>query len=271
MNRLTLAFLFFPVLALAAGGETPMPLDHVKPDLKDKASLQRGARTFMNYCMGCHSLKYQRYQRTARDLEIPENLMMQHLVFDPSAGFGSLMKNSLSDEHARSWFGSVPPDLTLYTKLKHGPDYFYTYMRSFYEDPSRPFGVNNLLFENVNMPHPLIELQGIQRKVCKQIPRIADNGGEMRDPLSGVPITEEKCGDDLLRRGFNPLEKVEGTGSLSSEEYDQVIYDLTNFLFYTADPNRLERERVGVYVLLFLAFFLVFTWLLGREYRKAYH
>jgi cytochrome c1 len=121
------------------------------------------------------------------------------------------------------------------------------------------------------MPHPLLELQGLQRKVCKQIPQIDDSGREMRDPLTGEDIVEEKCGDELLERGYSPLEIVEDTGSLSTEEYDQVIYDLTNFLYYTSDPSRVDRERIGVYVLLFLAFFFVFTYLLGKEYTKEFH
>ena len=271
MRRLSVILLFLPGLALAAGAGTPIPLDPVTPDLRDQASLQRGARTWINYCMGCHSLQYQRYSRTAQDLGIPEALMMEHLVLDPSAKFGDLMDNAMSVEHAKQWFGSVPPDLTLYTKLKRGPEYFYTYMRSFYEDPTRPFGVNNLLFENVGMPHPLIGLQGAQRKVCRRIPLLAANGGEMRDPLSGEPIMAEKCGNELSERGYSQLQPVPGSGSLSPEEYDRLIYDLTNFLYYTADPSRLERERTGVFVLLFLAFFFVFAWLLGREYTKEFH
>jgi ubiquinol-cytochrome c reductase cytochrome b subunit len=257
--------------AYGAGGETPVPLDKMEPNLEDRESLQRGARTYINYCMGCHSLEYQRYQRTANDLEIPEDLMMEHMVFDPSAQIGSLMKNAMSVSNAKQWFGSVPPDLTMYTMLKGGPDYLYTYMRVFYQDETRPLGVNNLLYENVGMPHALVELQGLQRKVCKQIPRLADNGGEMREPLTGAPITSEKCGEDLLARGYSPLELIEGSGSLTPKEYDEVVYDLSNFLYYTADPSRLDRERIGVYVLLFLAFFFIFTWLLGREYTKEYH
>ena len=263
--------IFIPVLAVAAGGETSIPLDAMEPNLEDHASLQRGAKTYLNYCIGCHSLKYQRYQRTADDLGIPAELMMKHMVFDPSSQIGSLMDNTMSVDNAKQWFGAVPPDLTMYTMLKGGPDYFYTYMRVFYEDETRPLGVNNLLYENVAMPHPLVELQGLQRKVCKEIPRLADNGGEMRDPLTGAPVIVEQCGDDLIQRGFSPLELVEGSGSLTFEEYDQVIYDLANFLYYTSDPSRLERERIGIYVLLFLAFFYVFTWLLGREYTKDLH
>jgi cytochrome c1 len=272
MKKMFLAVLIFlPGFALASGGETPIPLDAMEPNLEDQASLQRGAKTYLNYCMGCHSLKYQRYQRTADDLGIPVDLMMEHMVFDSSAQIGSLMDNAMSVDNAKQWFGSVPPDLTMYAMLKGGPEYLYTYMRVFYEDKTRPLGVNNLLFENVGMPHPLVELQGIQRKVCRETPRLADNGGEMRDQLTGDLITIEQCGDDLLLRGFNPLELVEGTGSLTPEEYDQVIYDLANFLYYTVDPSRLDRERIGVYVLLFLAFFFVFTWLLGREYTKEFH
>lgn len=272
MKKILIAVLIFlPAFAVASGGETPIPLDDMEPNLEDQASLQRGAKTYLNYCMGCHSLKYQRYQRTAVDLGIPVDLMMEHMVFESSAQIGSLMGNTMSVDNAKQWFGSVPPDLTLYTMLKGGPEYLYTYMRVFYEDKTRPLGVNNLLYENVAMPHPLVELQGLQRKVCKQIPRLADHGVEMRDPLTGDLIMGEQCGGDLIQRGFSPLELVEGTGSLTPEEYDQLIYDLANFLHYTADPSRLERERIGIYVLLFLAFFFVFTWLLGREYTKEQH
>ncbi|MBT7878994.1 MAG: cytochrome c1, partial [Gammaproteobacteria bacterium] len=178
MKKLVLVVLIFlPGFAVAAGGETPIPLDDMEPNLEDQASLQRGAKTYLNYCIGCHSLKYQRYQRTAVDLGIPADLMMEHMVFESSAQIGSLMDNAMSVDNAKQWFGSVPPDLTLYTMLKGGPEYLYTYMRVFYEDKTRPLGVNNLLYENVAMPHPLVELQGLQRKVCKQIPRVADNGG----------------------------------------------------------------------------------------------
>lgn len=269
MKLLTVWVLLLP--GLVFGAEATYPLDDMEPDIADTHSLQRGARTFMNYCMGCHSLQYQRYERTADDLGIPHDLMMEHLVFEPSARIGDLMENNLSEEDAKAWFGAAPPDLTLYTSLKGGPEYLYTYMRVFYEDRSRPFGMNNLLFENVGMPHPLLELQGLQKKVCKQIPRLAANGGEMRDPLSGEPITEEKCGQDLIDRGYSPLELVEGSGSLTPEAYDQMMYDLVNFLYYISEPSRAERERMGVYVLLFLAFFFVFAYLLGREYTKEFH
>jgi cytochrome c1 len=274
MKKLLAVLVVLPGILISGSvfaAASSFPLDEMDPDISDQASLQRGARTFVNYCLGCHSLKYQRYQRTADDIGIPHDMMVQHMVFNPADRIGSLMDTSMSVKNAKQWFGAAPPDLTMYTQLKGGPEYFYTYMRNFYEDKNRPFGVNNLLFENVGMPHVLLDLQGMQQKVCKQVPQLAENGGERRDPLSGEPITEKLCGDDLVSRGYSPLELVEGTGQLTPDEYDQVVYDLTNFLYYTSDPSRLERERIGVYVLLFLAFFYVITFLLGREYTKEFH
>ena len=256
-KNLTLALLtFLSPIVFGAGGDTAIALDKMEPNLEDRASLQRGARTYINYCMGCHSLGYQRYQRTANDLGVPEELMMEHMVFDPSAQIGSLMNNAMSVSNAKQWFGSVPPDLTMYTMLKGGPDYLYTYMRVFYQDDTRPLGVNNLLYENVGMPHALVELQGLQRKVCKQIPRLADNGGEMREPLTGAPITSEKCGEDLLSRGYSPLELIEGSGSLTPKEYDEVVYDLSNFfvLHCRSEPVRAREDRRVCFAFLSLLF-----------------
>ena len=143
----------------------------MEPDLYDQASLQRGAATYMNYCLGCHSLGYQRYKRTAEDLGIPERLMLEYLVQDPNAKIGDLIDSSITDENSKVWFGASPPDLTLYTQLKGGPEYLYTYLMTFYKDDTRPLGVNNMVYENVGMPHVLLELQGIQEKVCKEVLR----------------------------------------------------------------------------------------------------
>ena len=139
MRRFLFVILMIPGIAYSAGMSAPIPLLSMKPDLDDQASLQRGLGTFMNYCHGCHSLQYQRYVRTADDLGIPRNLMMEHVVFDPSVSIGDLMDNVMSEESAKLWFGAPPPDLTLYTKLKGGPDYLYTYMLNFYEDTA-PLG-----------------------------------------------------------------------------------------------------------------------------------
>lgn len=267
---LALALLLSPGALWAAAGGSAYPLMEMEPNLSDRASLQRGLRTYMNYCMGCHSLQYQRFERTADDLGIPHSLMLEHLVFDPEARIGDLMDNNLTVKDAKAFFGAAPPDLTLYDKLKGGPEYLYTYMQVFYEDPSRPFGVNNLLFENVAMPHPLLEFQGVQQKVCRQIPRLAANGGEKRHPVTGEPELFEACGQALIERGYSPLTPVPGTGKLSAGEYAQLVYDLANFMHYVGEPGRQARERIGGYVLLFLAFFFVLVWLLGREYGKAF-
>lgn len=271
MIKLTLLISFVLAASSAWSAVGNHPLDDMEPNLDDKASLQRGMATYMNYCMGCHSLKYQRYKMTAEHLGISEELMLEHLVFDDNTRIGSLMTNSMKPGDAKNWFGVIPPDLTMQTQLRGGPEWLYTYMRTFYVDETRPFGVNNLVFPNVGMPHVLADLQGRQIRTCKQIPMLAENGGDRRDPVTGKSVTEEKCDQELIDRGYSPLQLVEGTGKLSVKEYDAVIYDLANFLYYTGEPTRQERERIGVYVLLFLAFFFVFSWLLHREYWKNIH
>lgn len=271
MRLMTLVSLLLLWPHAGHSAEAGFPLYEMTPDLEDKGSLQRGAKIYMNYCLGCHSLQYQRYKRTAVDLGVPESLMLEHLVFDPNTKIGDTITNTISQSNAKTWFGAVPPDLTLYTQLKGGPEYLYTYLLTFYEDKKRPLGANNLVYENVGMPHALVELQGVQKKVCKDIPKLAENGGEMMDTLSQDYITEEVCGLELVERGYSPLALVEGSGLLDADEYEQVVYDLTNFLYYVGDPSRLERERTGVFVLIFLAFFFVPAYLLAREYKKEFH
>ena len=136
----------------------------------------------MNYCMGCHSLQYGRYQRTANDLNIPEDLFEQYLKFDQSAKIGALMTNAMDEAEAKKWFGAAPPDLTLVARARN-PDWLYTYLRTFHADPSRPYGVNNRVFKDVGMPHVLAELQGMPE--CAPGPVQAANGGILRDPLTG--------------------------------------------------------------------------------------
>jgi len=238
-----------PALGLAAGGT--VPLDHIETDHSDKASLQRGAALFTNYCMGCHSLEYARYKRVAEDLEIPEDLYKENLIFT-GAKIGELMKNAMNKEMAAGWFGAPPPDLTLESRLR-GESWVYSYLRGFYQDDTRPLGVNNVVFPNVGMPHVLVDLQGL----CAVQPNI---GVKARvEPLSGNVINGELC----------PTYAIEG--SMTEKEFDQAMYDLTNFLSYMGDPVKLERERLGVYVLIFVAIFFVFAYLLNREYWKDVH
>lgn len=225
--------------ATLAAGPT-VPLDKAEIDLHDKASLQRGAQLFMNYCLGCHSMQYQRYNRTFRDLEIPEELGVENLQFTGEKP-GDLITNAMPTEAAGAWFGTAAPDLTLVARVR-GADWLYTYFRSFYVDESRPFGVNNAVFPNVGMPHVLQELQGVPRKTHEK--RMVD--GEMKDVYVGI--------------------KSDGSGILSPAEYDQAMLDLTNFLVYTGEPMLLEQRRLGWYVFGFILVFTILAWLLKREY-----
>ena len=223
---------------IAVGAEAGPELEHIEVNMNDKASLQSGAATFINYCMGCHSARFSRYQRVAADLEIPEALMEEHLLLDPDANIGDLMISSMPLEVARNAFNAAPPDLTLVARVR-GADWLYGYLKGFYQDESRPFGVNNRVFENVAMPNVLENLQGVQ-----------------------LPCTEEGCLDTV---------HVEGTGKLSPEEFDKQVYDLVNFLVYLGEPALMHRKTIGAYVLFFLAFLFVFVFMLNREYWKDVH
>ena len=227
---------------------------------KDTASLQRGAQIYMNYCLGCHSLKYARYKRVSEDLEIPLDMFAENLLFGDQK-MGDLIQTGMDPAEAKQWFGNTPPDLTLEAGLR-GADWIYTYLKSFYIDEGRPLGVNNKVYENVGMPHVLIDMQGIQRSVCKQMPIFAANGGLKQDPLSGEYLTSELC-------GF--LQVDQGSGQMTVEEFDQSMLDLTNFLAYMTDPMKVERETIGTYTLLYLFIFTMLSYLLYREFKKDLH
>ncbi len=243
MNKNTLAavaLMLFATGAWGAGGPK-VPLDSIETDIYDQASLQRGLAMYMNYCMGCHGLQYQRYERTATDLGIPNDLFAEHLIFDDQK-IGDLMTTAMPAERATDWFGNPPPDLTLIARLR-GADWLYTYLRSFYADPSRPYGVNNTVYKDVGMPHVLQELQGVQQLDC---------------PAG----SDRKC----MR-----LKVAEGTGTMSTEEFDQAIFDLVNFLEYVGEPSKLQSNRIGPFVLLFLVLLTVLFYMLKREYWKDVH
>ena len=258
---LILALTILPLKAVGAESAYncgSMPCDEIAVDPANKASLQSGAAVYMNYCMGCHSLQYSRYNRVAQDLGIPEDLFQANLMFDPDEKIGALMTNAMDEGNAKKWFGATPPDLTLVSRARQ-PEWLYTYLRTFYKDPSRPYGVNNKVFKDVGMPHVLLELQGMQE--CAMGPVKASNGGIKRDPLTGEDVLEDPCGN------FTLVEE----GLLSPDEFDTAMYDLVNFLAYTAEPYKQDRQRIGIYVLLFISLFFVLAWLLNREYWKDVH
>ena len=259
MKKQFAALIFALLPAFASAAALEVPLDKVDIDLRDKAAMQDGARTFANYCMGCHGAKYQRYERVARDLGISEELMKANLVFT-GAKIGDHMKSSMRKQDGKLWFGAAPPDLTLVARVR-GNDWLYSYLRAFYEDPTRPYGVNNKVFPNVGMPNVLAGLQGRQVVGCKQV-QVVEGGKKQFDPLTGAPITHEAC---------DQLTIVPNSGELTPEQFDEKVKNLVTFLAYSANPVKLESQRIGTYVLLFLAFFFVFAYLLKREYWKDVH
>jgi ubiquinol-cytochrome c reductase cytochrome b subunit len=266
-----LVVILLTVLPLkAAGSESAfdcgtMACDEIETDVTDMPSLQGGAATYMNFCMGCHSLEYARYQRTAEDLGIPLELFEENLKFDADARIGSLMKNSMAPADAKKWFGAAPPNLTLVARAR-SPEWLYTYLRNFYVDPSRPYGVNNKVFKDVGMPHVMAELQGMPE--CAPGPVHAQNGGVLRDPLTGEDVL---YGDD--GKALNPCGSFtyQSEGALSPAEYDKVVYDLVNFLEYIGEPSATKSKRIGGYALLLISLFFIFAFLLNREYWKDVH
>jgi ubiquinol-cytochrome c reductase cytochrome c1 subunit len=244
-----------PGLSLAAGGH--VPLDPVKIDLSDQASLQRGARIFVNFCLSCHSAAYMRYNRMGHDLGISEELVEENLLFAADK-VGDLMKAVMPREDAKDWFDAVPPDLTVITRSKT-PEYLYTYMRGFYRDPATKSGWNNIAFPGAAMPHVLYEWQGHQRAVFKtvMVEREVEQDGK-------------KVKKQVEESHFDRFE-LERAGTMSAEDYDAAMRDLTNFMVYMGEPAKLHRGRIGVYVLLFLAVFFVVALLLKKEYWKDVH
>ena len=261
MKKSIIALLFAALPTLGFAEAPRYEWQSINVDLTDKAAMQDGARTFVNNCMGCHGAKFQRYERVATDLGISEELMMENLVFPEDAKYGDHMKASMQPEHAKKWFGVAPPDLTLVARVR-GTDWLYNYMRSFYVDESRPYGVNNVVFPNVGMPNVLAHLQGVQVAGTAFVQAIDENGKKVFDPLSGTPLTQET--DHVL----TVLPK---TGTLTEAEFDQKLQNLVTFLAYSANPVKLQSQRIGTYVLLFLAFFFIFAYFLKREYWKDVH
>ncbi|MGB2154968.1 MAG: ubiquinol-cytochrome c reductase [Porticoccaceae bacterium] len=225
--------------------------------LTNDASLQNGAKLAVNFCMGCHSFKYSRWERVANDIGIPNQLMLDNMVFTGQK-IGELMDIAMPADSAKDWFGATPPDLTLVARSRK-PEWVYTYLLHFYADPTRPLGVNNKVYKDVGMPHALLDLQGLAE--CAPGPVLAANGGIKRDLLTGEDMLDDPCGNYNITKA----------GTMNEEEYRAAVYDLVNFLTYIAEPMAEERKHIGRLVLLFLLLLLVPTVLLNREYWKGIH
>lgn len=232
-------------LMLAGGvqaAEGGAHLEQSGVDLNDQASLQRGAKYYMSYCSGCHSLKYQRYSRIGEDLGLTEDEVKQNLMFKQDIQIGENVITGMNADVGKQLFGKAPPDLSVISRVR-GNDWIFTYLKSFYLDETRPLGWNNPVFPNASMPNPLSGLQGLQHA---EYGKPDATTGER--PVTGLAITQ--------------------AGRLKPAEFDQVVRDITAFLAYTGEPAGLKRQNLGVWVLLFLAFFTFMAWLVKKEYWK---
>ena len=218
-------------------------LQQAGTDLDDTASLQRGAQLYMNYCSGCHSLKYLRYARIGEDLGLSEDEVQQNLKLAGDK-IGDHVISPMSAQMGVAAFGKAPPDLSVIARVR-GSDWIYTYLKSFYLDESRPVGWNNKLFANASMPNPLWEMQGLQQPVYGK----KTATGEM--PVEGFTVSQP--------------------GTQSAEQFDQTVRDITAFLEYAGEPAATKRQSTGVWVVLFLAFFTFIAWLLKKEYWRDVH
>lgn len=242
-NATLLLALLFQVPAFAAGGGQLM---HFEPDLSNRESLQRGAQIFVNYCLSCHSAAFMRYNRLGTDLGIPEDILKTNLMFGTDKT-GETMTIAMRPQDAEQWFGVAPPDLSV-TARARGASWLYTYFMTFYRDPARPAGVNNLAFKDVGMPHVLWELQGWQQ-----------------------PVYEEKtAADGTVERVITGLE-LASPGKLGEDGYRRAVSDLVNFLVYLGEPIKLKRHAIGVWVILYLLVLLLVVYLLKREFWKDVH
>lgn len=234
----TLVILMLPTTLLASGS---VKLQEADIDLTDNASLQRGAKHYVTYCLGCHSAKHIRYLRIALDFDIPQEKVLAEIAPE-GAGIYDKMHSAMNAHDAEKWFGVMPPDLSLIARSR-GADWLYSYLKGFYTDKSKPLGVNNTVFEDVGMPNVLWQQQGEQIPVYKK----ADG----KEVITDLVIKEP--------------------GQLSESEFDRMVNDLVNFLVYVGEPVQLERKSMGKYVLFFIFMFLILAYLLKREYWKDVH
>lgn len=245
IRRLIITLLILaPATVMASGGES-VPF-HYKPNLGNEASLQRGAKLFMNYCSGCHTLQYMRYQRISEDLNIPEEMMTENLVMTRGKIHDQVL--GTMPEKSSDWFGTTPPDLTLVSRWhSNGADWLYSFLLSFYLDDKTNTGVNNLVMENTAMPHALWPLQGFQKHE------------ESEEEHSGGHGAAE------------PNFEIVQAGSMDEQEYRRAVGDIVNFLVYVGEPAKMVRYSLGKKVIAFLMLFTLLAWLLKREYWRDVH
>jgi ubiquinol-cytochrome c reductase cytochrome c1 subunit len=239
MKSAFIAWLLVPTMVFAASGEIKLDSANIEPG--DTISLQRGATTFVNYCLNCHSAAYMRYNKLT-DLGLSEQQIMDNLIFS-GAKVGDSMKVAMRTSDGKTWFGVAPPDLSVVARSR-GADWLYTYLRTFYRDETRALGWNNLAFPNTAMPHVLWRLQGTQG------------------------LQSDKA--NVHAAAHNVL-VMETPGTMNRRAYNDLVRDLVNFLVYMGEPGRVERVQIGIIALLFLGLLIVPAWLMKREYWNDVH
>ena len=242
-NIILTLFFMFSVETFATSSSN---LSHMKVDLSNQQSLQRGAKIFINYCLSCHSAAYMRYNRMGQDLSISDDVLKENLMFGAEK-VGDVMSISMRQEDSINYFGVIPPDLSVIARSR-GADWLYTYFKTFYKDDSRPFGVNNLVYKDTAMPHVLWELQGEQHLVSKE---------------SIAAVYYDPSYSDFL--------ELVRPGRLTEKEYDRTVRDLVNYLVYMGEPIKLKRTKIGVWVMFYLFIFLLIAYMLKKEYWKDIH
>jgi len=238
---LVLCACFMTPQAMAAGGGAQLEPADIDPD--NVASLQRGARNYMNYCSGCHSAQYVRFNTIGKQLELSEEQLIDNLMFNAEKTFETIRAAMPAEDSAR-WFGQAPPDLSLMARAR-GADYIYNFLKGFYVSEGSPTGVDNLVLAGTSMPHVLWELQGYQEAHFE----------EHRN--DGSSVASEFKGFELL-----------AAGSMDAEEYDEFVRDTTNFLAFIAEPIREDRRKIGVWVLIYLVVFLIIARMLKKQIWK---
>jgi len=253
------------VFPLAAASEE-FKLDSAPIDVRDVASLQSGARTFVNYCLSCHSASMMRYNRL-EGLGLAEPQIRDNLLFTTDK-VGELMSVAMVKKDAKEWFGVAPPDLSVIARSR-GADWLYTYLRTFYRDPKTVSGWNNLAFPNVAMPHVLWTLSG--QSVLDEREFKTEHEAEAAKLQSRAYSVIEESDEGAEKRYVLKTTKLVTAGTLTPLEYDAVVRDLVNFLVWMSEPNQTFRKQVGIVVTLVLLVLLVLTYLLYKEFWKDVH
>jgi ubiquinol-cytochrome c reductase cytochrome c1 subunit len=255
-----LALAAVPALA-SIGNEIRM--EEAPIDRLDLASQQRGLRTFVNYCLNCHSARYMRYNRLA-DLGLTETQIRDNLMF-ATTKIGETMTVTMQPADAKAWFGVVPPDLTVEARVR-GVDWLYNYFLGFYQDEATPSGWNNLIFENVAMPHVLSGLSGTNKLVTAEF-KDHDAAQAAAVAAKGIVVVAPGKNHTYLLKTL----AVETPGTMTPVEYQALVADLINFLEYMGEPAKNKRVSIGLVVLMYLGLLFVFAYWMKREYWKDVH